>query len=87
MSSINKINLNIFKVLEISEKNIDLTIYTCDLCNKHSTTLTIFDPCNHNCCLLCVDNLYDSYVRVKINNTMFICPFCDCEVLDIVYKK
>ena len=65
MSEINKINLNLFKIVQISENNIDLSIYTCKLCNKNSSTISIFVPCNHSCCILCLDNLYDSYLLSK----------------------
>jgi len=87
MSEIDKLNLNLFKILEISEKNI--STYTCDLCNKNSNMISIFDPCNHNCCVLCCDNLYDSYLYnlYKEDLCMFICPFCDCKIYDIFYKK
>jgi hypothetical protein len=88
MSEIDKkINLNLFKILEISEKNI--STYTCDLCNKNSNMICIFDPCNHNCCVLCCDNLYDSYLNKEessYKSIMFICTFCDCKIYDISYK-
>ena len=96
MSEFGKINLNLFKILEVSENNIDLLTYTCDICNKHSTTISIFDTCNHNCCVSCVDNLYDSYLNsndykeennISIISIMFICPFCNNKVYDIIYKK
>ena len=88
MSEIGKINLNLFKILDISENNIDLSIYTCNICDKHSNTISIFDSCNHHCCLLCVDNLYDSYLnKGEDKSIMFECPFCRTKVYDVVYKK
>jgi hypothetical protein len=86
MSEINKLNLNLFKILQISENNIDLSIYICDICNKNSNTISIFDSCNHTCCVSCVDNLYDSYLN-KDKSVIFECPFCSSKVYDIVYKK
>jgi hypothetical protein len=86
MSEFGKINLNLFKILEISENNIDLLTYRCDICNKNSSTVSIFDTCNHNCCVLCSDYLYDSYLN-KDSSIMFECPFCNSKVYDIIYKK
>lgn len=92
MSDLSKINLDLFRIVEIlerSENNIELSIYTCELCSKHSSTISIFDTCNHHCCLTCLDNLYDSYYskNSENNSVMFICPFCNSKVYDIIYKK
>lgn len=95
MTEISKINLNLFKMLQISENNLYTLIYTCDLCNKHPNTISIFDSCNHHCCSSCVNNLFHSYLKNnnyqeekrKIDSIMFICPFCNSKVYDIIYKK
>jgi hypothetical protein len=94
MSEIDKLKLNLFEIVQISQNNDDL-LYICELCKKSSITLSIFDSCNHSCCIDCVDSLYDSYFNKdsiinsvnSVNSVMFICPFCDSKVNDIIYKK
>lgn len=80
------IGLNNFKVIKISLSE-DKDNYKCSLCEICISRVAIFLDCNHFCCNICLDSLYDTYNNDKKDkNELFICPLCNQKVYDIRYS-
>ena len=82
------ISLNNFRVLQISP-SIDDDNYKCSLCEISTSRVAIFLECNHFCCNICLDNLYDTYNNNKKHNNeneLFVCTLCNKKVYDISYS-
>lgn len=89
------ISLKNFKVLQISLSK-DNDNYKCFLCEIYTSRVAIFSDCNHFCCNICLDNLYDTYNNYNnnksyndksYNNELFICTLCNQKVYDIRYSS
>ncbi len=88
-SNFDKINLNLFKVIDIAENNKDILKYSCMICKRGADIISVFNDCEHYCCTECLDNLYDNYKYNNYNKdeVMFICTLCNSKVYDILYKN
>ena len=85
------INLNNFKIVQISSLDIKDTKDICFLCIISTYRVATFSDCKHFCCTSCLDNLYDNYKDESDESDesdekeLFICPICNEKVYDIIY--
>lgn len=79
------INLNNFKIVQISSLDIKDTKNICFLCTLSTYRVATFSNCKHFCCTSCLDNLYDTYKDERDENELFVCPICNEKVYDVIY--
>ena len=52
---------------------------------RRTGNLAILYPCKHELCSTCLDRLYDNF-DIKTDNLLFICPYCNSYVQDLLFK-